>query len=293
MTLHQRALNSNKHCYKNDYKRLSGFEFLTYMHPESPAFNPENHTIIIPFSAGVDSWIAYNYALSQHYTNIKLVYINYNHSYANIEYITAQKLLEGCGHNIELLILDNYVPTDKEQESWGEIFPGRNWIIATAVAEKYLNDSKILSAEIWINAVNGELKNLWGDKSKYFFSEGTKILSDYHEKTIILRSPLADLTKGECIAWYNKYYIDNTIFKNKLLETVSCHNISSSEDIPCGECMGCTHRWHGMIVNGIQESYLKDPKYHAEKIYRKYIDLWQFSDMTNKRINEIKTALLI
>jgi len=274
------AINTYKDFLTKDVKELnnsiSDFEYFTYNHPESGNFHPrKDYQIVLLYSGGIDSYIAYYYAKSK-YDSVKLVFVNYGQSYAKEEYefIKTQNL------DVTYIDITPYTNIDIPTNTYGEIFPGRNWILSV-IASEFIERR----GEIWMVAIGGEVKDLWGDKSKYFFDKGSELLSEKTGKSITITSPFKEKTKGMIIKWYLK----NGYNKENLLSTVSCHDIN--EEGPCGKCMGCAHRTVGFVYNNIIESNFRNSIYDTiDNLYSKELNS-EFSEFSEQRKLEIKITL--
>ncbi len=280
------AFKVQNEYYKGNMASLEvdkDFAYFTFNHPDAKTFLPsKDYTIVILFSGGMDSYIAYLYAKKKYSKmNIKLVYVDYGYPYAEAEKQTIINLgLENETHFIDFSFLRE---NQKKGESlWGEIFPGRNWILALAASEFIEN-----RGEIWMLAIGGEVKKQWGDKSEYFFKNTSRILSEQLNKTITITSPFMYKTKGELVEWYIQEGYDIEVLKKK---TIGCHFVSSAGQLPCGQCMGCAHRHVGMNWNGIIEDYENNVVEHCKKIYQAELDS-SFSEFNEQRKKEIKKVL--
>ena len=257
---------------------ISDFEYFTYNHPESGNFYPkEDYSIVLLYSGGIDSYIAYYYAKSK-YKNIKLIFVNYGQTYAKQEY----DFIKNQDLDVEYVDITSYTNIETPPtNNYGEIFPGRNWILAT-IASDYINKR----GEIWMVAIGGEVKEKWGDKSEYFFREGSKILSERTNKNITITSPFKNKTKGQIVKWY----LENGLDKNKLIDTVSCHDIDEN-NLPCGKCMGCAHRTVGFIYNNIFENnFRNDILKTLINLYSREINN-EFSEFSEQRKKEISVTI--
>lgn len=260
-------------------KEISNFAYFVYNHPEAPIYLPkDDYEIVILMSGGIDSFVAYHYAKTK-FNNVKALYIDYGYPYSQVEKEAIQCL------EIELLPYEDHsylLEIQKEGESlWGEIFPGRNWLLSI-IASKYIKTR----GEIWMAAIGGEVKELWGDKSEYFFTNASKILSENTQKQIRVTTPFKSLTKGQIVKWYKDRGLDLKV----LGRTVSCHYIAKYGDIPCGHCMGCAHRYVGMEYNGIREDYQSNIKEFAKKLYSKEL-LNPLSEFSTQRKIEVELAI--
>lgn len=254
------------------------FLFYIYNHPEAPFKDAYlNQEIVCLMSGGIDSVIGY-YVAKQKFKNVRAVYVDYGYKYSEVEKATILSL------GIDCIVYDFSEIKQYQIEGekyWGEIFPGRNWLLCTIAGSLFHT-----RGEIWIMAISGEVKKKWGDKTELLFSEGSKRLSQYYRCAIEIRAPFSNFTKGRLI----QYFLSLGGDVNYLKKTVSCHEITKIGQIPCGKCMGCCHRYIGMKFNNIDEEYDSDVHLNATMLYRDAIND-PFSGFNADRINEIKTVL--
>jgi len=280
----KKAIEAQKNLYKLKQPK-DDFLFYVYNHPEALYKKAYlNYEKVLLISGGIDSYIGY-YVTKKKYKNIKGLYVNYGYPYAEMEIETIKNLGIDCIFK-DLSFMKKY--QEKGEKYWGEIFPGRNWILCIIAGELIKQ-----RGEIWMMAVNGEVKKKWGDKSEYMLIEGSKILSKFYKKDIEICVPFSNLTKGQLIELYLKENGDI----EKLKKTVSCHYINNVNELPCGNCMGCLHRFVAMQRNKIEEEY-KIPKKqvieNTKKLYLPEIEnsLSLFSEERKKEIrNAIKSKI--
>lgn len=277
-SLTKEAIDIMKNMYLLE-QPIDDFYYYIYNHPEAPYKDAYlNQEIICLMSGGMDSYIGY-FLAKQKYPNTKALYIDYGYGYSEVEKETIKAL------NIDCLYVDISKDIKEYQKQgeqyWGEIFPGRNWIICT-IAGSFIKNR----GEIWLMAVDGEIKEKWGDKSKLFLNEGSKKLSTFYNKHIDIVAPFSHMTKGLLV----KYFLSSGGDINKLKKTISCHFIKNINDKPCGKCMGCCHRYIGMKFNDIDEQYNSNIFENTKKLYYPMIND-VFSGFSTQRINEIKTVL--
>lgn len=258
------------------------FAYFTFNHPDAKNFGPrQDYQIVIPFSGGVDSFIAYHYA-KQYFDKVQLVHLDYGHPYAN----TEKGAIEALGMKKATYFEDFSFMAEhqkKGEEYWGEIFPGRNWIVATFASRFIPDDGR---GEIWLAAIGGEVKELWGDKSEYFFENASRLLTTNLRKTIRVKTPFKTMTKGQIIQWY----LSHGGTAEEIKKTTSCHWITDYTQKQCGQCMGCAHRFVGMKYNGIDEEYAGDVKAYAKQIYGHELED-AMSKFGEQRLLEIRKAI--
>ena len=279
-SLLQKAIQTQINLYKLIQPK-NDFLFYVYNHPEAPYKEAYlNHEKVLLQSGGMDSYMGY-FIAKKHYKNVKGIYVNYGYPYAEMEMAAIKRL----GIECEIKDMSELRKYQQEGEKyWGEIFPGRNWILAIIAAGLIQQ-----RGEVWTMAVNGEIKKKWGDKSELMLEKGSRLLTEFYRKDIEITTPYAHLTKGQLVMAFLQEGGDVEMVK----KTVSCHYINSLEDLPCGKCMGCLHRFVAMQVNGIEEIY-KIPKdqviTNAKGLYQKEVES-PISSFSEARKKEISAAL--
>lgn len=225
-----------------------------------------NEKLVILFSGGLDSVIAYTYANRLFPVGkVMGLFVNIGQPYAEFEEISVRKFKNSTRANIVTL---NY-PFIQEQAYYYEratpikqIIPGRNMTLATLAAN--------FGNTIWINALHGELKDYIHDKNWTFFKEASRVLSYTFDNRIIVESPFWHMTKTETVAMaLNKLNMPKEVLTN----TVSCYNprIVDGKVYFCGSCLTCFKRKVAMINNGIEEDYFADPfkSWYALEVHKR------------------------
>jgi 7-cyano-7-deazaguanine synthase in queuosine biosynthesis len=251
-------------------------ELLNIIDPKYESYKPR---VLLPFSGGLDSYIAYTRAVDNDYDVIAYA-VKLNTPYAERE-MKAIDLL-GVPH----IMLDHSGwPRRWEpyKTRWQHILPLRNLLIITAIAEA----DGGLPAEIWLGATAGEIPEVGGDKSVRFFETADRILRTMPVRHT-LKFPLSNETKTELVAWWIAKGKD----PDELRKTVTCQ---TGTLVPCGECHACFNRWVAMSNNGIKELMIKDPKTvttNIEKVrkFREALDSRDFSVWSEKRILQTLNA---
>ena len=275
ITLTQKLYNSTDKPYEIE-NQLESDLFKIYYHPDAHLFPPNNdYEIMLPYSGGVDSFIGYYFAKAR-FKKVRPIFVDYGQPY------TAEEVKSVNGTNfedeIEMIDLTSKLQFDK-QDVWGEHFPSRNWLFCVLAAERIEK-----MGSIWICAHDGEITNLWGDKSLYFLEKGSDILSSHFNKPIRIEFPFQNRTKAEMISWYLNEGLD----KQAMVERVTCHNFIDGE--PCGECLGCCPRYVSMKMNGINEHYVYDVHENAKTYFRNSLQ-GPLNIFSRKRLEEAETVL--
>ena len=206
-----------------------------------------NKKLCILTSGGLDSTIAWYYALAHGYKEGEIIalWVDLNHPYAWKE----KKALDNLPFKVDRLSC----PTIAEK--WGnvptihqQIIPGRNLLLATIAAS-------IGADRIWMGALAGEMHQFMRDKTHEFFhlSSGlfTFIFKDSREE-VIVETPFKDMTKAQVVAWA----LTRGISVQTLSDTVSCYHETHQR---CGICSTCFKRWIAFTLSGVEEEHANCP----------------------------------
>jgi 7-cyano-7-deazaguanine synthase in queuosine biosynthesis len=239
------------------------------------------------YSGGLDSLIAYNYALKLGYDPICL-WIDMDHEYAHKEEHAMEKVKEFVDEHTNFR---TYVPTIQKMKISGlipliqarlsnQIIPSRNVMLATI--------GSMFSPRVWINALDGEQNGKEHDKSVKFFEDTTRLLTftnEFFQKETIVESPFASMTKAETITWA----LEHGMPMEMLFRTSSCYDGVLEK---CGMCLTCYKRFTAFLLNDIWEvGYKVNPlktdyaKEMCEEI-PKAAEKNDYSRFTPKRIKE-------
>lgn len=231
----------------------------------------------IMFSGGLDSLIAYYFAVKKGYTP-QCIWVDLGHPYANKE-MTAMKNAVPSFISLTYLDFKNLYPAISHRLK-NQIIPSRNLMLATIGA--MFND------RVWINALDGEQNGKEHDKSERFFEDSTKLLSflnEFFQQKTIVESPFATMTKTEIVTWA----LESGVPQQQLLDTTSCYDGATMK---CGKCLTCFKRWAAFYANGIDEPGYEvhplDGPYFQELLQEipKAAHNMDFSRFTQKRIAE-------
>ena len=234
--------------------------------------------LTIMYSGGLDSFIAYHYAIKQGYNPLCL-FVDMGHPYAEKEWNAIMSLPEDIRPPVEKLEMkDLYRLISSRLHN--QIIPSRNVMLATIGA--------MFSGRVWINALDGEQNGKEHDKSERYFTDTSALLSftneAFQDKTII-ESPFSTFSKAETIQWA----LDNGIPKEDLFKTSSCYDGSETK---CGVCLTCYKRKQAFKLCGIDEPGYKQDPFQSD--YAKEVDLEirkahfskDYTRFTPKRIEE-------
>ena len=230
----------------------------------------------ICMSGGMDSYIAYHYAIKElGYSPEDIVCINFdiNHPYKEKEKVALDSFnIPYKTINVGLISKENgNVPDIKNY-----VISGRNMIFASIMAN--------FAQEIWITGMKFENHYLMFDKNEPFFRLATIALTQALGEYTVVKSPFMNMTKTESIKWA----LDNGITKEELGLSTSCYHPTKKR---CGECSLCFKRNVAMLKNGIQEDYETNPFESEEgkaliKKYQKALENNDFSHYQKERILE-------
>ena len=203
--------------------------------------------MILLFSGGMDSFIAYHYL-----SKPKTLYVDLGHRYAPHEVDMVKKLIPET-------IIDTRLNLADWEEKDANI-PLRNAFLIM-IASKYDKDVVLV-------VQRGEMSI--PDRSPNFFNNFGKWLSFLWGSERSISTPFFHMTKTQMVAWY----IQDANLKKDLLSTRSCY---SPGDLPCGACAACFRRWVAFINNGLSEEYENDitkysgiPEYINKMKLKKY-----------------------
>lgn len=230
-------------------------------------------SVAVLYSGGLDSYIAYHYAIAKELAPIP-IHIDLGHPYAKKELQAIQTL------GIEPMYID--LKTIWEPLApilTNQIIPSRNLLFATI--------GGMFAPKVWIAALEGEQNGLEHDKSERFFTDTSKLLTflnEFFRPETKVESPFASVSKKEIIAWALNF----GIAASDLLRTSSCYN---AKEKPCGECLTCVKRYMAFRLNGITETCETNPlksNYFASLCTEipKAKKLNDHSRFTSKRVDE-------
>lgn len=236
--------------------------------------------LVICYSGGMDSFIAYHYAISReggyHPNDVQLVNFNIGSNYSAKEDL-ARKQLNLPYIKIDLPIIApelNNVPTKEKY-----IIPARNLIFASVAAS--------LGERVWIVGVRHENHVKMYDKNNAFFRSATLACSQAVGATTIVESPFIEWSKTEMIQWA----VQNGLL-NQLHKTVSCYD---DDLVQCGTCGLCFKRAIAMYAAGVDERarYSTDPFTSdiARRFVEEYIKALQSKDFTHYALDRIEETL--
>ena len=201
-------------------------------------------TVAILYSGGLDSLIMKAHAKRYGY-DYTTIWVNLGQPYAEREWQAVQKTApETVRIDCPIMQAQGYVG------SAGHIVPARNLLLATIAAG--------FGNIVWLGALLGETHPFGNrDKSTEWMHLTSGMLTynflPVRPETIV-EYPLGLFTKSGAISLALTYGLTTADFAC----ATSCHS-ASGDVVPCGVCVACFHRWIGMSLNGVYESYQVDP----------------------------------
>ena len=185
--------------------------------------------MILLFSGGIDSYVAYHYLGKP-----KTVYFDLGTPYTKKEIKVITQLIPET-------IIDHSLNLSSRQVGQNAYIPFRNLYLAM-LASKY--DDDIVIAGVKDDDVS--------DKNEQIFDDFTTLLSKLEDRPITVTSPFWKMTKEQVVAWYlQRYPADN------LFNTVSCY---SEEDTNyCGKCPSCFRKWCALRANNLVVHFYNKP----------------------------------
>jgi len=194
------------------------------------------YPIILLFSGGIDSFVAWHYL-----NKPKTVYFNLRSRYSEKELQVIKSI------NPEIIIDESLNLNDREIGEKAYI-PFRNLLLA-AQAVKY-SDTVVIA---------GVKDDVVSDKNELIFQETSDILSKLEGREILVMSPFWRMTKEQVVKWF----LSNGGTEQEILSTVSCYDPDPNVTY-CGNCPSCFRKWNALRSNGI------DIKFYNERLMREY-----------------------
>ena len=234
--------------------------------------------LVVCLSGGMDSYIAYHYALAIGYAreDVLCVYFDLGHPYAAKE----QRVLR------TLDIPYTTIPVGMVHPSFGNvpdinnyIIPGRNLVFASIGAA--------LGRRVWIMGMKYENHYLMFDKNDSFFRIASLAATQATGSSTIVESPFIDMTKTDIINWALRFELPH------LHDTTSCYHPNF---LRCGECSLCFKRYIAMLACGEEEEFNSDPSQSFEckrlvQVYKQALASNDFSHYQKERVLETLTLL--
>ena len=241
-----------------------------------------SHDLVIMYSGGLDSLIAYHYANSKKLSPLCL-HLNMGQPYAEKELASINRKSEWHPPVCVLSITDLYPLISTRLTN--QIIPSRNVLLAVI--------GSMLAPRVWINALDGEQNGKEHDKSPKFYDDASSLLTftnDFFQPTSVIESPFTCMSKGEVIKWALAYGIPTDV----LINTSSCYD---DTEMKCGKCLTCVKRYLAFLENDIDEpGYLVDPLktdyfHELSREIPAAIERGDYSRFTEKRAHEFVRLL--
>lgn len=230
---------------------------------------------IVMVSGGLDSTVSWLMTREELGYDPDAYYVDMGQGYAQKERLALANM--GIPHGV-LTVTE---PPHLHDGKWKHIHPGRNFYYLTLVAEQAKQPSRIV-----LSALDGEITDQGGDKSRVFFREANRLLAK-EEPPVQVDTPLQDMTKTDLVKWA----VDNG-HQQIVEQTVSCF---SSEEGRCGQCQSCLRTWVGFINNGIELPFEVHPMEGAREYVDKYkrvmTEAHKAGDYSHYSIRRIKQTL--
>ncbi len=249
-----------------------------YFIPVMGGSNVERKELTICMSGGMDSYVAYHYAMKElGYKPEEIFLLNFNigQPYADKE----KKALDSLGLQYHTINVDlirpefNNVPTETKY-----IIPARNMLFSTLGA--------MFGKKVWIVGMKFENHYLMYDKNDAFFRYASLALSQAVGEETIVETPFGEHTKTDIIKWA----VDNNV--PNLSATTSCYHPTKHR---CGECSLCFKRYIAMKAAGISEDFDVDPTTteEASKLKAKYREAYRAGDFSHYQKDRIEETFAI
>jgi 7-cyano-7-deazaguanine synthase in queuosine biosynthesis len=207
--------------------------------------------MILLFSGGVDSFVAYHYL--KRYTGVPdTLYFDLNTLYSKREKNTVAKLIPST-------IIETCIDFKEREEPVSGFVPYRNLHLAL-LANRY-------SDTIVIAGLKDDMVN---DKNEEVFVKFSSLMSSMTGRRIQVISPFWGMTKAQVVSWYLNVHKGS---EASLLRTFSCY---SKEDTNyCGKCPACFRKWCAFFVNNIPLDFYNEElmnKYYAKALVGNHYD---------------------
>lgn len=194
--------------------------------------------MILLFSGGIDSFVAYHYLGKP-----ETVYFNLHTKYSRKEMTVVKSLIPNT-------IIEDCINFESREEADTAFVPYRNLHLAL-LANKYSNT-------IVIAGLKDDMVN---DKNEAVFLQFSRLMSDMMGRNISVTSPFWNMTKADVVKWY----LNNGGTKEDLLMTISCY---SKENVRyCGQCPACFRKWNALQANGVTDLH-----FYNTELMRKYFE---------------------
>lgn len=236
--------------------------------------------LVICYSGGMDSYIAYHYAIRElGYSPDDILCINFDigHNYSEKEK-QARESLDVPYVTIPVgLIQPDVFGNGTTKENY--VIPARNLVFASIAAG--------FGERVWIVGIKPENHYLMFDKNAAFFRLATMAASQAVGAPTTIETPFLHMTKTEIIEWA----MQHEDVRKGILNTVSCYHDTHKL---CGNCH-CVKRAIAMVAAGNFDElldYAENP-FTSEaaasflKAYREADEKQDYSHYHKDRIDEV------
>lgn len=210
------------------------------------------NTAVSLFSGGMDSFLVW----ALHDRTCLNLFVDIGHKYARKELDTCSTIANMIGHDKFKLACMKGAQIGKYELPDSGIIPYRNAELVLSAAQH--------GAIIFMGVTAHEINS---DKSRAFMHNMEVVLDECYRgqywnngtaRHHTVTSPLRDRTKAQLVADYMA--TGDPI--EWLLATVSCYDAGHRH---CGACPSCFKRWVALEINGLQDSFKRDPRYFGEE----------------------------
>lgn len=242
----------------------------------------QDRRLVVMYSGGLDSLIAYHYGRSQGYQP-HCIHLNFGQPYAEKELASILRASE-WHPSVDVLNFRELYDLFLSRLT-NHIIPSRNVLLAVL--------GSMFGPRVWINAFDGEQNGEEHDKSERYFHDVSALLTftnEFFQPQTVVESPFASMSKGEVIRWG----LDHGILREVLFDTSSCY---SEHHQKCGTCITCVKRYLAFLENDIEEpGYEVNPlksQYFAELLVEipQALESGDFARFTEKRAKEFMTMI--
>jgi 7-cyano-7-deazaguanine synthase in queuosine biosynthesis len=218
--------------------------------------------MIVLVSGGVDSYVAFKFMEENAECPVFPLYIQYGSRYQNKEMEAVKRLYP------KYLSIDTTSLNLSQYEVGEKAFILNRNIYLILIAANY--GEKIV--------LGGLKDDRVGDKSPVAFSAIETMLNTVSpDKEFQIISPFWHMEKIDILKWY----LDNKLPVEPLLETVSCYSLKPANY--CGECPACFRKYCAFSYLG-----LPIPKFKNMELVERYVEEWK--DKTSLRAVSICKA---
>jgi 7-cyano-7-deazaguanine synthase len=220
-------------------------------------------TMILLFSGGIDSYIAWHFL---EYPPV--VYFDLNTPYSKKEMIYLSTMIP------DVPIEEDTINLRSRQEGGDSAYiPFRNLYLAM-LAVNY-------SDTIVIAGVKGDSVS---DKNPEAFQKMSDLLSDLEQRPIKIVSPFWEMTKDDIVKWHIEN-IDPD--RQGLFKTVSCYTERNTNY--CGMCRSCFRKWNALYNNGYKIDFNNVPM--MKEYYNRALNGQYDMQRNESIIHAVKTYL--